>query len=189
MQQVKSGDITTNKQYQEALAAKKAAESERDAANARADKAEKEKAEQAKQLEASRGLVKMLKEHKERVDDVAADRDMWKARAEEAESRPVEVAIDESASEKRAQEIAAEYRKEDQETIAQLRAALNDQQCTTESDADNFEIGLQFCATFQNAWNLARKACMALTGEDRYQMCVNIQNIMKKIKGDMSTCQ
>lgn len=189
VQQVKSGDITTNKQFQEALAARKAAEAERDAAQARADKAEKEKAEQAKQLEASRGLVKMLKEHQGSVREVELERDAWKQRAEEAESRPVEVAIDETASEKRAQEIAAEYRKEDQETIAQLRAALNDQHRTTESDADNFEIGLQFCATFKNAWNLARKACMALTGEDRYQMCVNIQNIMKKIKGDMSTCQ
>lgn len=41
VQQVKSGDITTNKQYQEALAARKAAEADRDAAQARADKAEK----------------------------------------------------------------------------------------------------------------------------------------------------
>lgn len=189
VQQVKSGGITTNKQFQEALEARKAAEAERDAAQERADKAEKEKAEQERQLEASRGLVKMLKEHQGNIHEVELERDAWKQRAEEAESRPVEVAIDESASEKRAQEIAAEYRKEDQETIAQLRAALNDQQRTTEFDTDNFEIGLQFCETFKNAWNLARKACMSLTGEDRYQMCVNIQNIMKKIKGDMSTCQ
>lgn len=43
--QVKSGDITTNKQFQEAIAARKAAEAERDAAKARADKAEKANAD------------------------------------------------------------------------------------------------------------------------------------------------
>nr|DAG28430.1 MAG TPA: Protein of unknown function (DUF3102) [Caudoviricetes sp.] len=188
VQQVKSGNITTNKQFQEAIAARKAAEEAQRAAEAERDKIAKEKAEQAKQLEASRGLVSMLKKHQGSLREAELERDAWKQRAEEAESRPVEVAIDETASEKRAQELAAEYRKEDQETIAQLRAALANQQHTTESDdADNnFEIGLQFCETFRSAWHLARKACMTLAGEDRYQMCANIQNIMKEIKGDMS---
>ena len=190
--QVKSGDITTNKQFQEAIAAKKAAEEAQRAAEAERDKIAKEKAEQAKQLEASRGLVKMLKEHQGSLRETELDRDAWKQRAEEAENRPTEVAVDETASEKRAQELAEQYRKEDQAVIDQLKSELKKQANPPLSDEDStelFNVGLQFCATVRNAWKLARKSCMALGGQDRYQICENINNVMKEIKGDMSKCQ
>ena len=133
----------------------------------------------------------MLKEHQGSVREVELERDAWKQRAEEFEKRPVEVAIDQTASEKRAQELAEQYRKEDQATIEQLREALKAQQETQkpESDIGSFEVGLQFCSTVRNAWKLARKSCMALSGQDRYQTCENINNLIREIKGDMSSCQ
>ena len=199
VEKVKAGTVATNKEYQELLAKLKNAESKLETAVKheefacrKMEQSEREKAEISKQLEASRGVVKLLQAQSERTQDIRADRDAWKARAEELEARPIEVAIDENAAELRAREIAEKQREEDrvmidrlQEENRKLKAKTSEKRSAEELERDCYDQALRFKNTLENAWKMVRESCLQLQGTLRMSFRNRLIALFEEIEKEM----
>ena len=197
VEQVKSGDITTYKEYQEVMAQLKAEK-------ARADTAEH-------QLEATRadinGLAEQNSQLKERAYAAEArEEEAWKmqskaeARAKNAEEalkkQPITGVIDEEEVDRRAHQqaysIAADMTTElkaDKDKLSKDNAALRRQLAALRSKANDdaqadFESA-NFCINLiRSAWDANKASYSRLTGEDletTFQaLCGTLNNIMEE---------
>lgn len=190
VEQVKSGDITTNKQYQEALAQIKAEKSRADTAEAH--------------LEAAHADINGLAEQNIRLKDRATaaearEEEAWKLqskaeeRAKNAEDalkkQPITAVIDEEEIDRRAAEKAwgladarnAELAKDNanlKKQVAALRSRIND-----DAQAD-FEQA-NYCASLMRAaWDNSKASYSRLVGEDlesTFQtICGTLNSIMEE---------
>lgn len=207
VKQVKSGDITTNKQYQEALAQLKA---------------EKERANAAEsQLEAARADVAGLHEQntqlKENLDAAEArEEEAWKMqtkaeqRAKTAESQlegsrqvaeaaklrgdklkaendalkkqPITTVVDKEEVERQAREMAAEM-------TADLRAQLEQAASGTEQDVhSSYDNVLLADRSLQNIGKMVVPSLRRLPPEQREQLTNMLVHTLGQIQGEVSKC-
>ena len=171
VERVKKGEIATHKEYQAAM-------KQKDDKIARLERANRDK---DKLLEAEEKTQEMFRRRSEQYAEACADRDRWKARAEELEARPVEVAVevDEAEVERRAQEKA--------KALAAgmvRRAPTSDDPEQAEHDA--YDAGLQFWRTIDNAWRLARPRASTLRPELKRAIYERCAEIFEKVRKDMT---
>ena len=172
VERVKKGEIATHKEYQAAM-------KQKDDKIARLERANRDK---DKLLEAGEKTQEMFRRRSEQYAEACADRDRWKARAEELEARPVEVAveIDEAEVERRAQEKAKALAAE------MVRSApVSDDPEQAEHDA--YDAGLQFWRTIDNAWRLARPRASTLRPELKRAIYERCAEIFEKVRKDMTS--
>ncbi len=173
VERVKKGEIATNKEYQAALKEK----------DNKIERLERTNRDQKKLLEAGSKTQEMLRRRSEQYAEVCADRDAWKARAEELEARPVEVAVevDETEVERRAQEKAQALAVE----MMRKQAPASDDPEQAEHDA--YDAGMQFWRTIDNAWRLARPRASTLRPELKRAIYERCAEIFEKVRKDMTT--
>ena len=168
---VKKGEIATHKEYQAAM-------KQKDDKIARLERANRDK---DKLLEAGEKTQEMFRRRSEQYAEACADRDRWKARAEELEARPVEVAveIDEAEVERRAQEKA-------QALAAEMVRSAPAPDDPEQAEHDAYDAGLQFWRTIDNAWRLARPRASTLRPELKRAIYERCAEIFEKVRKDMT---
>ena len=169
---VKKGEIATHKEYQAAM-------KQKDDKIARLERANRDK---DKLLEAGEKNQEMFRRRSEQYAEACADRDRWKARAEELEARPVEVAveIDEAEVERRAQEKA-------QALAAEMVRSAPAPDDPEQAEHDAYDAGLQFWRTIDNAWRLARPRASTLRPELKRAIYERCAEIFEKVRKDMTS--
>ena len=168
---VKKGEIVTNKDYQAAMKQKDDKIERLECANRDKDKL----------LEAGEKNQEMFRRRSEQYAEACADRDRWKARAEELEARPVEVAveIDEAEVERRAQEKA-------QALAAEMVRSAPAPDDPEQAEHDAYDAGLQFWRTIDNAWRLARPRASTLRPELKRAIYERCAEIFEKVRKDLT---
>ena len=171
VERVKKGEIATHKEYQAAM-------KQKDDKIARLERANRDK---DKLLEAGEKTQEMFRRRSEQYAEACADRDRWKARAEELEARPVEVAveIDEAEVERRAQEKA-------QALAAEMVRSAPVSDDPEQAEHDAYDAGLQFWRTIDNAWRLARPRASTLRPELKRAIYERCAEIFEKVRKDMT---
>lgn len=169
---VKKGEIVTNKDYQAAMKQK----------DDKIERLERTNRDQKKLLEAGEKNQEMFRRRSEQYAEACADRDRWKARAEELEARPVEVAveIDEAEVERRAQEKA-------QALAAEMVRSAPVPDDPEQAEHDAYDAGLQFWRTIDNAWRLARPRASTLRPELKRAIYERCAEIFEKVRKDMTS--
>lgn len=214
--QVKSGDITTHKQYQEALAQIKAkddaiaAEKERaDAAEAREEEAWKlqskseAKAKDAEtELEAVtadlNGLYDRAAQAEARNTALLDERAEYVQRIKELESRPIEVMHDPEETDRLAHQyaygIAADMTEElrtknnqQSQTIAALQKELEAARSTNGYDPQSdLETVCACIGSMEQMWGTALPAYERLSGKDLRTATDTLQDVIGRLYGDMA---
>lgn len=171
VERVKKGEIATHKEYQAAM-------KQKDDKIARLERANRDK---DKLLEAGEKTQEMFRRRSEQYAEACADRDRWKARAEELEARPVEVAVevDEAEVERRAQEKA-------QALAAGMVRSAPTPDDPEQAEHDAYDAGLQFWRTIDNAWRLARPRASTLRPELKRAIYERCAEIFEKVRKDMT---
>lgn len=169
---VKKGEIATHKEYQAAMKQK----------DDKIERLERTNRDQKKLLEAGEKNQEMFRRRSEQYAEACADRDRWKARAEELEARPVEVAveIDEAEVERRAQEKA-------QALAAEMVRSAPAPDDPEQAEHDAYDAGLQFWRTIDNAWRLARPRASTLRPELKRAIYERCAEIFEKVRKDMTS--
>lgn len=204
VEQVKSGDITTHKQYQEALAQIKAEKERADAAEAERDKllgaqnraawAESHIQDVEAQRDAAladvQGLTEQNAQLKERADSAEArEEEAWKmqsraeARAKTAEDalkkQPITAVVDEEAVDRLAGEKAYEI-------AADMTAEYKARQ---EQDArDAYDSVLMAGRSITNTWQIAKPSLRKLPPEQREAAANQLIRTLGQIQGEVSQC-
>ena len=183
VEQVKSGDITTHKQYQEALAQIKAEKDRADAAEAREEEAwsQREKAEaRAKDAEQKlAGARQVAQAAKLRGDKLKAENDALK-------HQPITAVVDEEEVDRRAGEKA--YRMAADMT-AELQAKLDATAGDAEQDARNAYDGILLAnRAIINTWQIARPLFRKLPEEQREALANQIARTVGNIQGEVTKC-
>ena len=183
VEQVKSGEITTHKQYQEALAQIKAEKDRADAAEAREEEAwsQREKAEaRAKDAEQKlAGARQVAQAAKLRGDKLKAENDALK-------HQPITAVVDEEEVDRRAGEKA--YRMAADMT-AELQAKLDATAGDAEQDARNAYDGILLAnRAIINTWQIARPLFRKLPEEQREALANQIARTVGNIQGEVTKC-
>lgn len=200
VEQVKSGDITTNKQYQELLAQVRekdahleaayadinglaeqnirlkdratAAEAREEQAWEMQSKAETRAQEAEKQLEGSRQVAEAAKL---RGDKLKAENDALK-------KQPITAVVDKEEVERQAREMAAEM-------TADLRAQLEQAASGSEQDAhSSYDNVLLADRSFQNIGKMVVPSLRRLPPEQREQLTNMLVHTLGQIQGEVSRC-
>ena len=191
VEQVKSGDITTNKQYQEALAQIKAEKERADAAETREEEAwnmvtnlQRQKAEaerdraEARAKDAENQLVgsrQVAEAAKLRGDKLKAENDALK-------KQPITTVVDKEEVERQAREMAAEM-------TADLRAQLEQATSGSEQDAhSSYDNVLLADRSFQNIGKMVVPSLRRLPPEQREQLTNMLVHTLGQIQGEVSRC-
>ena len=207
--QVKSGDITTHKQYQEALAQIKAEKERADAAEAREEEAWKlqskseAKAKDAEtELEAVtadlNGLYDRAAQAEARNTALLDERAEYVQRIKELESRPIEVMHDPEETDRLAHQyaygIAADMTEElrtknnqQSQTIAALQKELEAARSTNGYDPQSdLETVCACIGSMEQMWGTALPAYERLTGKDLRTATDTLQDVIGRLYGDMA---
>lgn len=205
VQAVKSGDITTHKQYQELLAQLKSAEAARDAALADVDGLHKqnrqlhdtaanaqENADAA--LRRAADAEQRAKEAEKQLDgarqvaDAARMRaDKWQKELEAAKAQPVAAVVDEEEIDRRAHKLAADLTAPLQEELDALKARPAAD--TTEDDLHNaYDSLLLIGRSMQNAWRSVRPQLQKLPPDTRAGAINQLNNTLTEIQTEAMKC-
>lgn len=180
VQAVKDGDITSHKQYQEAIAQLKAEQAARQDAESRARAAEKERDEARKERD---GAKSALQASKLRGDRLKSENDDLKA-------RPIEVpVVDEEEIDRRARikadELTAPLREELETLRIQHPADLEE----AEQAIQNAYDGTLYAGrTMENAWNALRPLLACMDASRRRLAIQQLRNTLSKIQGEIELC-
>lgn len=209
VEQVKSGDITTHKQYQEALAQIKAEKERADAAEAREEEAWKlqskseAKAKDAEtELEAVtadlNGLYDRAAQAEARNTALLDERAEYVQRIKELESRPIEVMHDPEETDRLAHQyaygIAADMTEElrtknnqQSQTIAALQKELEAARSTNGYDPQSdLETVCACIGSMEQMWGTALPAYERLSGKDLRTATDTLQDVIGRLYGDMA---
>lgn len=207
--QVKSGDITTHKQYQEALAQIKAEKERADSAEAREEEAWKlqskseAKAKDAEtELEAVtadlNGLYDRAAQAEARNTALLDERAEYVQRIKELESRPIEVMHDPEETDRLAHQyaygIAADMTEElrtknnqQSQTIAALQKELEAARSTNGYDPQSdLETVCACIGSMEQMWGTALPAYERLSGKDLRTATDTLQDVIGRLYGDMA---
>lgn len=198
VQAVKSGDITTHKQYQDLLAKLKDEQDARKEAEKKikglADsyatahkneefsirnlkKAQQERDEAIKERDGARDALKAVK--------MRADK--WQAEAEAAKSKPIEAkVVDEAEVNRRAQELADKQTADLRQRLADLQAVPSDAE---DASRDAYDAVVYTCRTIENSWK-AVKPLLQRMDPDTLPMAANqLATVLHNIENEVRACQ
>lgn len=170
--QVKSGDITTHKQYQEALAQIKAEKERADAAEAERDRAEARAKDAENQLAGSRQVAEAAKL---RGDKLKAENDALK-------SQPITAVVDKEETRRQAKEMADAMN-------AELQAKLDAVTGDAEQDVRNaYDSVLLASRSMLNTWQMVKPQFCKLPQEQREAVANQLIRTLGQIQGEVSQC-
>lgn len=201
VQAVKDGDITTHKQYQEALAEIRARDAKindllemSEAADRRADKAEQAAKDTARERDAA--LHRAAEAEKQRDgarEALTASKlrgDKLKAENEALKAQPVEAqVVDEEEVNRRAQARADELTAPLREELEALRARHpTDLEEAEQAIRDAYDSAIYTGRVMENAWHTLRPLLPRMDA-DRRELALNqIINIISSIQGECIAC-
>ena len=201
VQAVKDGDITTNKQYQEALAEIRARDEKitellemSEAADRRADKAEQAVKDTARERDAALrhateaekqrdGARDALQAAKLRGDKLKAENDALKAHPIEAQ------VVDEEEINRRAQARADELTaplREELETLRNRHPA--DLEEAEQAIRDAYDSAIYTSRTIENAWHSLRPLLSCMDSERRVMAVRQLEKILTKTQEELRKC-
>lgn len=201
VQAVKAGDITTNKQYQEALAEIRARDAKindllemSEAADRRADKAEQAAKDTARERDAAlRRAAEAEKQRDGAREALTASKlrgDKLKAENEALKAQPVEAqVVDEEEVNRRAQARADELTAPLREELEALRARHpTDLEEAEQAIRDAYDSAIYTGRVMENAWHTLRPLLPRMDA-DRRELALNqIINIISSIQGECIAC-
>lgn len=201
VQAVKDGDITTHKQYQEALAEIRARDAKindllemSEAADRRADKAEQAAKDTARERDAALqraaeaekqrdGARDALQAAKLRGDKLKAENDALKAHPIEAQ------VVDEEEINRRAQARADELTaplREELETLRNRHPA--DLEEAEQAIRDAYDSAIYTSRTIENAWHSLRPLLSCMDSERRVMAVRQLEKILTKTQEELRKC-
>lgn len=201
VQAVKNGDITTHKQYQEALAEIRARDAKindllemSEAADRRADKAEQAAKDTARERDAAlRRAAEAEKQRDGAREALTASKlrgDKLKAENEALKAQPVEAqVVDEEEVNRRAQARADELTAPLREELEALRARHpTDLEEAEQAIRDAYDSAIYTGRVMENAWHTLRPLLPRMDA-DRRELALNqIINIISSIQGECIAC-
>lgn len=201
VQAVKDGDITTHKQYQEALAEIRARDAKindllemSEAADRRADKAEQAAKDTARERDAA--LQRAAEAEKQR--DGARDAlqaaklrgDKMKAENDALKAHPIEAqVVDEEEINRRAQARADELTaplREELETLRNRHPA--DLEEAEQAIRDAYDSAIYTSRTIENAWHSLRPLLSCMDSERRVMAVRQLEKILTKTQEELRKC-
>ena len=201
VQAVKDGDITTHKQYQEALAEIRARDAKindllemSEAADRRADKAEQAAKDTARERDAAlRRAAEAEKQRDGARDALQAAKlrsDKWQAEAEALKAQPVEAqVVDEEEIDRRAKERAGELTAPLREELEALRARHPaDPEEAEQAMRDAYDSTLYTGRAIENAWRTLRPLLSCLDAARREQALRQLNKTISQIQGEIVQC-
>ena len=201
VQAVKNGDITTHKQYQEALAEIRARDAKindllemSEAADRRADKAEQAAKDTARERDAAlRRAAEAEKQRDGAREALTASKlrgDKLKAENEALKAQPVEAqVVDDEEVNRRAQARADELTAPLREELEALRARHpTDLEEAEQAIRDAYDSAIYTGRVMENAWHTLRPLLPRMDA-DRRELALNqIINIISSIQGECIAC-
>lgn len=201
VQAVKDGDITSHKQYQEALAEIRARDAKindllemSEAADRRADKAEQAAKDTARERDAAlRRATEAEKQRDGAREALTASKlrgDKLKAENEALKAQPVEAqVVDEEEVNRRAQARADELTAPLREELEALRARHpTDLEEAEQAIRDAYDSAIYTGRVMENAWHTLRPLLPRMDA-DRRELALNqIINIISSIQGECIAC-
>ena len=201
VQAVKAGDITTNKQYQEALAEIRARDAKitdlldmSEAADRRADKAEQAAKDTARERDAAlRRAAEAEKQRDGARDALTASKlrgDKLKAENEALKARPIEArVVDEEEIERRAQARADELTAPMREELEALRARHPaDLEEAEQAIRDAYDSAIYTGRVMENAWHTLRPLLPRMDAHRRELAINQVSKTLSQIQGEIAAC-
>lgn len=201
VQAVKDGDITTHKQYQEALAEIRARDAKitdlldmSEAADRRADKAEQAAKDTARERDAAlRRAAEAEKQRDGARDALTASKlrgDKLKAENEALKARPIEArVVDEEEIERRAQARADELTAPMREELEALRARHPaDLEEAEQAIRDAYDSAIYTGRVMENAWHTLRPLLPRMDAHRRELAINQVSKTLSQIQGEIAAC-
>lgn len=201
VQAVKDVDITTHKQYQEALAEIRARDAKitdlldmSEAADRRADKAEQAAKDTARERDAAlRRAAEAEKQRDGARDALAAAKlrgDKLKAENDDLKSRPVEAqVVDEEEINRRAQARADELTAPMREELEALRARHPaDLEEAEQAIRDAYDSAIYTGRVMENAWHTLRPLLPRMDAHRRELAINQVSKTLSQIQGEIAAC-
>lgn len=201
VQAVKDGDITTHKQYQEALAEIRARDAKindllemSEAADRRADKAEQAAKDNARERDAAlRRAAEAEKQRDGARDALQAAKlrgDKLKAENEALKAQPVEAqVVDEEEINRRAQARADELTAPLREELEALRARHpTDLEEAEQAIRDAYDSAIYTGRVMENAWHTLRPLLPCMDAERRDLAIRQLSKTIATIQGEIAAC-
>lgn len=201
VQAVKDGDITTHKQYQEALAEIRARDAKindllemSEAADRRADKAEQAAKDTARERDtALRRAAEAEKQRDGARDALAAAKlrgDKLKAENDALKAHPIEAqVVDEEEVDRRAQARAAELTAPLREELEALRNRHPaDLEAAEQAIRDAYDSTIYTGRVIENAWHTLRPLLPCMDAERRDLAIRQLSKTIATIQGEIAAC-
>lgn len=201
VQAVKAGDITTNKQYQEALAEIRARDAKindllemSEAADRRADKAEQSAKDTARERDAAlRRAAEAEKQRDGAREALTASKlrgDKLKAENEALKAQPVEAqVVDEEEVNRRAQARADELTAPLREELEALRARHpTDLEEAEQAIRDAYDSAIYTGRVMENAWHTLRPLLPRMDAHRRELAIQQVSKTLAQIQGEITAC-
>lgn len=201
VQAVKDGDITTHKQYQEALAEIRARDAKindllemSEAADRRADKAEQAAKDTARERDtALRRAAEAEKQRDGARDALAAAKlrgDKLKAEKDALKAHPIEAqVVDEEEVDRRAQARAAELTAPLREELEALRNRHPaDLEAAEQAIRDAYDSTIYTGRVIENAWHTLRPLLPCMDAERRDLAIRQLSKTIATIQGEIAAC-
>ena len=201
VQAVKDGDITTHKQYQEALAEIRARDAKindllemSEAADRRADKAEQAAKDTARERDAAlRRAAEAEKQRDGARDALAAAKlrgDKLKAENDALKAHPIEAqVVDEEEVDRRAQARAAELTAPLREELEALRNRHPaDPEAAEQAIRDAYDSTIYTGRVIENAWHTLRPLLPCMDAERRDLAIRQLSKTIATIQGEIAAC-
>lgn len=201
VQAVKDGDITTHKQYQEALAEIRARDAKindllemSEAADRRADKAEQAAKDTARERDtALRRAAEAEKQRDGARDALAAAKlrgDKLKAEKDALKAHPIEAqVVDEEEVDRRAQARAAELTAPLREELEALRNRHPaDLEAAEQAIRDAYDSAIYTGRVMENAWHTLRPLLPRMDAHRRELAIQQVSKTLAQIQGEIAAC-
>lgn len=201
VQAVKNGDITTHKQYQEALAEIRARDAKindllemSEAADRRADKAEQAAKDTARERDAAlRRATEAEKQRDGAREALTASKlrgDKLKAENEALKAQPVEAqVVDEEEVNRRAQARADELTAPLREELEALRARHpTDLEEAEQAIRDAYDSAIYTGRVMENAWHTLRPLLPRMDAHRRELAIQQVSKTLAQIQGEIAAC-
>lgn len=201
VQAVKDGDITSHKQYQEALAEIRARDAKitdlldmSEAADRRADKAEQAAKDTARERDAAlRRAAEAEKQRDGARDALTASKlrgDKLKAENEALKARPIEArVVDEEEINRRAQARADELTAPMREELEALRARHPaDLEEAEQAIRDAYDSAIYTGRVMENAWHTLRPLLPRMDAHRRELAINQVSKTLSQIQGEIAAC-